>query len=96
MLFVQGSADPINPPGASWQLYQADTTGPRYYLNVFGAGHLTPYEGDTAQERLVARVTTEFLDRFVAGQHGARTVMARLANQAGRAALVSGGRIPPS
>ena len=72
MLFVQGSADPINPPWASLQLYQADTTGPRYYLDVFGAGHLTPYEGDTAQERLVAQVTTEFLDRFVAGQHAAR------------------------
>ena len=96
MLFVQGSADPINPPGASLQLYQADTTGPRYYLDVFGAGHLTPYEGDTARERLVARVTTEFLDRFLAGQPAARSAMARLANGSGQAALVSGGRLPPA
>ncbi len=96
MLFVQGSADPINPPGASLQLYHADTSGPRYYLDVFGAGHLTPYEGDTAQERLVARVTTQFLDRFVAGQHAARSAMARLANGSGQAALVSGGRLPPA
>jgi predicted dienelactone hydrolase len=96
MLFVQGSADPINPPGASQQLYQADTTGPRYYLDVFGAGHLTPYEGDTAQERLVARVTTEFLDRFVAGQPAARAAMARQASESRQAALVSGGRLPPA
>ncbi len=96
MLFVQGSADPINPPGASLQLYQADTAGPRYYLDVFGAGHLTPYEGDTAQERLVARVTTKFLDRFVAGQHPARSAMARMAGRSGQAVLVSGGRLPPA
>jgi dienelactone hydrolase len=96
MLFVQGSADPINPPGASLQLYQADTAGPRYYLDVFGAGHLTPYEGDTAQERLVARVTIKFLDRFIAGQHGPRSAMARMANGSGQAALVSGGRLPPA
>ena len=96
MLFVQGSADPINPPGASLQLYQADTTGPRYYLDVFGAGHLTPYEGDTARERLVARVTTQFLDRFIAGQHAARSAMARTADRSGLAALVSGGRLPPA
>ncbi len=93
MLFAQGSADPVNPPGASLQLYQADTTGPRYYLDVFGAGHLTPYEGDTALERLVASVTTQFLDRFIAGQRAARSAMTRLANRSGQAALVSGGRL---
>ncbi len=93
MLFVQGSTDPINPPGASLQLYQADTAGPRYYLDVFGAGHLTPYEGDTAQERLVARVTTTFLDRFIAGQRSARSAMARMTTGSGQAALVSGGRL---
>jgi predicted dienelactone hydrolase len=95
MLFVQGSADPVNPPGATQQMYQADTSGPRYYLDVFGAGHLTPYEGATAQERLVARVTTEFLDRFVAGQRAARAAMTRQVSDSGLAALVSGGRLPP-
>jgi dienelactone hydrolase len=95
MLFVQGSADPINPPWTSLQLYQADHTGPRYYLDVFGAGHLTPYEGDTAQERLVARVTTEFLDHYVAGQHPA-AAMTRLGDVPGVAVLVRGGRLPPA
>jgi predicted dienelactone hydrolase len=96
MLFVQGSADPINPPGASLQLYEADSTGPRYYLDVLGAGHLTPYEGDTAQERMVAKVTTEFLDRYVAGQRAARAAIARAGDVPGLAVLVRGGRLPPA
>jgi predicted dienelactone hydrolase len=94
VLFVQGSADPINPPAASQQLYQADTTGTRYYLDVFGAGHLTPYEGDSAQEQLVARVTTEFLNRYLAGQPAARAAMARAGDVAGLAELFHGGRLP--
>jgi predicted dienelactone hydrolase len=95
-LFVQGSADPINPPWASMQLYQADTAGIRYYLDVFGAGHLTPYEGDDRQERVVARVTTAFLDRYVAAQRSARATLVRRGNVPGVAALVSGGRLPPA
>ena len=96
MLFVQGSADPINPPGASLQLYEADSTGPRYYLDIFGAGHLTPYEGDTAQERMVAKVTTEFLDRYVAGQRAAGAAIERAGDVPGLAVLVRGGRLPPA
>jgi dienelactone hydrolase len=96
MLFVQGSADPVNPPGASLQLYEADSTGPRYYLDIFGAGHLTPYEGDAAQERLVAKVTTEFLDRYVAGEPAARAAIARAGDVPGLAVLVRGSRLPPA
>jgi hypothetical protein len=94
-LFVQGSDDPVNPPWASVQLYQADTAGIRYYLDVLGAGHLTPYEGDNAQERLVARVTVAFLDRYAAGQRSARAELIRRGNAAGMAELVSGGQLPP-
>jgi hypothetical protein len=78
------------------QLYQADTAGIRYYLDVFGAGHLTPYEGDDRQERVVARVTTAFLDRYVAAQRSARATLVRRGNVPGVAALVSGGRLPPA
>jgi hypothetical protein len=95
-LFVQGSADPINPPSASVQLYQADTAGIRYYLDVLGAGHLTPYEGDDAQERLVAIVTIAFLNRYAAGERSAGAALARRGNVRGVAELVSGGRLPPS
>ena len=96
MLFVQGNADTCNPPTASQQLYQGDTTGHRYYLNLLGANHLPPYEGRGASERVVARVTTDFLDRYLAGQHAATAAMRRDGNVAGSAELARGGVLPPN
>lgn len=95
MLFVQGTADTINPPWMSLQLYRADTVGTRYYLDLFGADHTGPYWGTNPVERLVVRVTVAFLDRYVLGQAGALAVMARDGNVAGTTALVSDGRLPP-
>jgi hypothetical protein len=93
ILFVQGSADPINPPPASLQMYRADT-GTRFYLDLYGASHLPPYEGSRPPEPIVARVTTEFLNRYVAGQQAAGAAMARAGNVPGTARLVHGGRLP--
>lgn len=95
LLFAQGSADTINPPWASMQLYQADDDGTRYYLDLFGASHLEPYEGTNPVERLVARVTLAFFDRYVLGQASASKTMTRDGNVPGAAALVSGGHSPP-
>jgi hypothetical protein len=95
MLFTQGSADTINPPWASLQLYRADGAGARYYLDLFGASHLIPYEGTNPVERLTARVTLAFFDRYVLGQDDALETMTRDGNVAGTAALVSGGQPPP-
>lgn len=94
MLFVQGTDDTWNPPAASRQLYRADTGGPRYYLDLFGANHFTPYEGGGAPESIVARVTTEFLDRYLAGQRTALAAMHRSGHVAGVAALATGGPLP--
>ena len=94
MLVAQGSADTANPPWTSLQLYRADHAGPTYYLDLFGASHLIPYEGTNPVERLVARVTLDFFDRYVLGQAGALKTMTRDASVVG-AALVSGGRPPP-
>jgi fermentation-respiration switch protein FrsA (DUF1100 family) len=95
ILFVQGSADTINPPWMSLQLYQADASGTRYYLDLFGANHTVPYWGTNPVEQLVVRVTLAFLDRYVLGQAGALAVMARDGDVAGAATLVSDGRLPP-
>jgi len=95
MLFVQGSADTINPPWASLQLYRADRAGPRYYLNLLGASHMVPYSGDNPVERLVVRVTLAFFARYLLGDAGALTTMTRLGNSAGIAALRSAGQLPP-
>ena len=93
-LFVQGTADSWNPPRYSVQLYQEDKTGTRYYLDLFGFGHFTPYEGHGAPEPIVARVTLDFLDRFVAGQQGKLASMRRAGQVPGVAELASAGRMP--
>jgi fermentation-respiration switch protein FrsA (DUF1100 family) len=95
MLFTQGSADTINPPWTSVQLYRADDDGTRYYLDLFGASHLVPYEGTNPVERLVTRVTLAFFDRYVLGQAGALKTMTGEGNVRGAAALVAGGQPPP-
>jgi dienelactone hydrolase len=95
MLFTQGSADVVNPPWASLQLYRADNAGVRYYLDLFGASHLIPYEGTNPVERRTARVTLAFFDRYVLGQADALATMTRDGNATGAAALVSGGQPPP-
>ena len=95
MLFVQGSADPVNPPWTSLQLYRADMGGRRYYLDLLGADHMVPYVGSNPVEQLVARVTLAFLDRYVLGQAQALDRMTREGNVRGAAALVSGRRLPP-
>ena len=94
MMFVQGTADTINPPWTSLQLYRADQATPRYYLDLFGANHMVPYIGTNPVEQLVARVTLAFFDRYVLGQAHALSTMTQDGNVSGTAALVSGGRLP--
>jgi predicted dienelactone hydrolase len=94
MLFVQGTADTINPPAASLQLYETDFTGVRYYLQLDGAEHLPPYEGDSTPEPIVARVTVAFLDHYLAGDGYSILAMQHDADVAGVSELMSGGRLP--
>lgn len=94
MLFVQGSADTINPPWTSVQLYDSDPAADRYYLDLFGASHTSPYWGTNPVERITARVTLEFFDRYVLGQHGARAAMLDQGHVEG-AAIVAGGQPVP-
>jgi fermentation-respiration switch protein FrsA (DUF1100 family) len=95
MLFVQGTADTINPPWTSRQLYRGASPRARYYLDLFGANHIVPYEGTNPVERLVARVTLAFFNRYVLGQVNAVQAMQRAGNVAGKAVLVAGNRLPP-
>jgi predicted dienelactone hydrolase len=95
MLFVQGSSDTINPPWTSVQLYRADHSRARYYLDLLGADHMTPYTGPNATERLVARVTLAFFDRYLRRQAGALAAMTRAGNVSGTAILADGDQPPP-
>ena len=95
ILFVQGDADDINPPADSITMYQADTTGSRYYLDLFGQGHVPPYESQVPAALVVDRVTVDFLDRYLADSPRAAGRMRHDANVAGVATLVSGSQLPP-
>jgi predicted dienelactone hydrolase len=94
MLFVQGSADVVNPPRASVQLYESDP-GTRYYLDLIGAGHTGPYWGTNQVEQVVARVTLAFFDCYVLGQPRARSAMTVDGDVPGAATLASGNQPAP-
>jgi predicted dienelactone hydrolase len=95
MLFVQGSADTVNPPWTSRQLYDSDGNAARYYLDLFGADHTGPYWGTNDVERIVVRVTLAFFDRYVLGQRAALAAMTKDGDVRGSAALVAAGRPVP-
>jgi dienelactone hydrolase len=97
MLFTQGSADTVNLPGCSAAMYHADPARARYYLALFGADHTGPYWGTNRFERIVARVTLAFFDRYVLGQAAAGPAMRRHGDVPGTAALFShgAGEVPP-
>jgi fermentation-respiration switch protein FrsA (DUF1100 family) len=95
ILFVQGNADTINPAADSVTMYQADTKGLRFYLDLFGQGHAPPYESREPAALVVARVTVQFLDRYLADQPRAAAAMRQDADVAGVATLVSGSQLPP-
>ena len=94
ILFVQGTDDTWNPPPASAQLYQNDTTGIRYYLDLLGANHFAPYEGHTPPEPLVARVTVDFLNTYLDGQPAQLSKLTADGNVPGVAVLLRNGRLP--
>ena len=64
LLAVQGTADAINPPSYSYQLFR-DTGRPKFLLRLIGASHLPPYTTNTRELSVVERVTIEFLDRYL-------------------------------
>jgi predicted dienelactone hydrolase len=95
MLFVQGSADTVNPPWTSVQLYDADSTAARYYLDLFGADHTGPYWGTNKTEQIVVRVTVAFFDAYVLGRKTALAAMSSDGNVTGSAAVVAAGTPVP-
>ena len=97
MLFTQGSADTVNPPGCSVVMYQADPSPARFYLDLFGASHTGPYWGRNRYSTIVLAVTTAFFDRYLLGRRAAAAAMRRDGTVPGLAALDSSGRdAPPS
>jgi predicted dienelactone hydrolase len=64
LLVVQGSADTVNIPGCSAQLYD-QAPAPKYYLDLPGAEHQPPYL-DAGQTRIdVADAVIDFLNAYL-------------------------------
>lgn len=67
MLSVHGDADTVVPFANAQRLIDQVQTR-RYFLVLHGADHLPPVEGGTEWTPIVDRVTTDFLDRYLAGR----------------------------
>ena len=64
LLAVQGTADPINPPGDTYEFFRA-APAPKFLLRLLGASHLPPFTDQEPQLSIVERVTIAFLDRYL-------------------------------
>lgn len=100
LLVVQGSADTVNVPACSAELYD-DATSPKWYLDLLGAPHLAPYAGVSHYEQVVAHVTTDFFEAELSGHaaapSGRAAALARMRAQGtvrGLAELRAGATVP--
>lgn len=64
LMVVQGTADIVNLPACSEEIYDA-SPAPRYYLDLLGATHLSAYTEPGPELSAVATATTAFLDGYV-------------------------------
>jgi hypothetical protein len=74
MLFVQGTADDINPYSFSQKLYD-DAKSPKMLVNILGAGHLEPYTSGS-QRGVISTLVIDFLRAQLEGD---RTASGRIA-----------------
>lgn len=74
LLVVESATDACNPPQNAVTLYNDDANTTKWFLEIFDAQHLAPYDGrDGLAFSIVARTTTRFFERKVAGDaNGAR------------------------
>lgn len=93
LLVAQGNADTINLPACSAQIYDA-AGSPKYYLDLLGAPHKTPYTDAGPDQQTVASVTTDFFDTELAGRTSALTALTTDGNVGGRSSLTATAAAP--
>ena len=86
LLAVQGTADGVNQPVYSFQLYRA-VARPKFLLLLDGAGHLAPYTQPGARLATVERVSIAFLDHYLGS--GPLPAIARAARRLSSSSLLS-------
>lgn len=93
LLAVQGTADTINAPGCSVELYD-QAPRPKYYLELIGAQHLQPYVDPGRDRALVARAVVDFLRRYLKGRSSGLQALARDTHASQVASLITGAAGP--
>ncbi len=88
LLVTQGSADTVNAPYLSSQIYSL-APAPKAYLTLIGADHLAPYTALDPYESVVAKVTTDFLNGYLKGSQTSLGQMTADGTVSGVAQLVS-------
>jgi predicted dienelactone hydrolase len=89
LLVTQGSADTINPPACSAQLYD-DAPPPKYYLDLLGAEHVVPYLDPVRDREIVVRVIGDFFAAELLHRPGALRALAVDGNVAHHSLLTHG------
>jgi poly(3-hydroxybutyrate) depolymerase len=67
LLAMQGTADPINSPGATASYFRL-ALRPKFLVWLLRAGHRPPYTVQEPQLGIVEAATTAFLDHYLKGQ----------------------------
>ncbi len=93
LLAVQGSADTINAPSCSDELYD-QAPRPKFYVELIGAQHLQPYVDPGRDRALVAKVVVDFLHRYLEGRSSGLQALHRDANAPAAASLITGATGP--
>jgi dienelactone hydrolase len=88
LLATQGTADTVNPPSLSDEVFHA-AQRPKYLLSLTGAAHLPPYSVQQPQLGIVERVTLAFLDGYLKSRPQALQRLKPLGSVAGKASLIA-------
>jgi dienelactone hydrolase len=94
LLVTQGTADPVNVPSCSVELYDA-APAPKYYLSFLGAGHLPPYQDPGTDLSTLETVSTDFLDATLKGDQGAATTLLAAGNVPGATTVTDAPSVGP-
>ena len=86
LLVVQGTADTVNVPACSVQIYD-QAPQPKYYLSLLGQSHLSAYLYAGAPQDVVEKVTIDFLNAYLKGSSASLGTMTSDATVAGLAGL---------
>ncbi len=88
LLAAQGTADTFNEPRFTYAYFKA-ARRPKYLLRLLGAQHLPPYTREEPQLGVVERVSTAFLEDYLAPAPGLTQQLGSLGSLSGVSSLTA-------